>query len=416
MLIRLASLHLFARKCSLMRGDNKLTRQEKVVQKFKDKAKIIHNDKYDYSNVVFCSQKTEVQIGCPIHGPFYQRKDVHLKGGGCKKCLYENMPLKRTIEEFVSEAAELHSNKYDYSMVHTTKSTEKISIICHIHGVFEQTVAHHLVSRGCPECSLNLQRLTHEQFISKSTETHSGKYDYSRVNLTKGSKEKVEIICPEHGVFTQPAGPHMHGNGCKKCADLKNALSYRLTLDEFISRSVEKHGDKYDYSMVNYTTCEDKVKIFCKTHGEFSQRPTCHMGGKGCVKCRNDNTTYNFIQKYRDNRELGNTAGLIYLLKITGNNESFLKLGITSNKSGRFKHYRKQFKAIGYSYEILFESAMPNYQTAMLENEIFKQMRREGNIYKPVFDFSGKSECITVECFEQVKSLILNHTKDKYFD
>ena len=208
----------------------------------------------------------------------------------------------------------------------------------------------------------------------------------------------------------------MHGNGCKKCADLKNALSYRLTLDEFISRSVEKHGDKYDYSMVNYITCEDKVKIFCKIHGEFSQRPTCHMGGKGCVKCRNDNTTYNFIQKYRDNRELGNSAGLVYILKIIGNDESFLKLGITSNKSGRFKHYRKQFKAIGYSYEILFESAMPNYQTAMLENEIFKQMRREGNIYKPMFDFSGKSECMTIECFEPVKSLILNHTKDKYFD
>lgn len=58
-----------------------------------------------------------------------------------------------------------------------------------------------------------------------------------------------------------------------------------LTKDEFISRSKKKHGERYDYSWVNYVTSKSKVKIGCKIHGEFWQIPNGHMQGSGCPAC-----------------------------------------------------------------------------------------------------------------------------------
>ncbi|MNR09625.1 hypothetical protein D3C85_1258350 [compost metagenome] len=176
------------------------------------------------------------------------------------------------------------------------------------------------------------------------------------------------------------------------------------------------HGDRYDYSLTEYVNTETKLKIICKAHGVFEQRPKCHEKGKGCVKCRNDNTTYNFIQKYRSNKKLGSEEGLIYILKVFSQDESFLKLGITSNKSGRFKRYRSQFRDAGYKYEILHESIMPNYQTAMLENEILKWLRKDGKLYKPEKYFSGRSECIFEDHLQDIVDKINSHTEEVYFE
>lgn len=61
----------------------------------------------------------------------------------------------------------------------------------------------------------------------------------------------------------------------------------RLTTDEFIRRAIEKHGDKYDYSKVEYINAQTKVCIICKEHGEFWQRASEHLNGCGCKLCGN---------------------------------------------------------------------------------------------------------------------------------
>jgi hypothetical protein len=53
----------------------------------------------------------------------------------------------------------------------------------------------------------------------------------------------------------------------------------------FISKARLVHGDKYDYSMVNYVRAIKKVIIICKDHGEFTQQPNNHLTGNGCRKC-----------------------------------------------------------------------------------------------------------------------------------
>ena len=78
----------------------------------------------------------------------------------------------------------------------------------------------------------------------------------------------------------------------------------KKTTEEFIEESKEKHGDKYDYSEVEYIKIKLKVKIICKEHGIFEQKAQHHLRGVGCPKCANESratklrfTTEKFIEK-----------------------------------------------------------------------------------------------------------------------
>ena len=82
---------------------------------FIEKAKQIHNDKYDYSKVNYVNSRTKVCIICPEHGEFWQTPHNHLKGYGCTKCGKEKSHLSKiTTEDFIAKSKEIHGNKYDY--------------------------------------------------------------------------------------------------------------------------------------------------------------------------------------------------------------------------------------------------------------------------------------------------------------
>ena len=56
----------------------------------------------------------------------------------------------------------------------------------------------------------------------------------------------------------------------------------------FIEKAKKIHGDKYDYSKVEYINSHTKVCIICPEHGEFWQTPNNHLHGYGCPKCKSD--------------------------------------------------------------------------------------------------------------------------------
>ena len=58
-----------------------------------------------------------------------------------------------------------------------------------------------------------------------------------------------------------------------------------INTELFREKSIEKHGDTYDYSQVEYINTKIKVKIICKVHGIFEQIPSLHLKGSGCKKC-----------------------------------------------------------------------------------------------------------------------------------
>jgi hypothetical protein len=116
------------------------------------------------------------------------------------------------------------------------------------------------------------------QFIEKAKIKHGDKYNYSKV-VYINSKEKVIITCKEHGEFLQTSDSHLRGYGCKKCAANLRGINYRSNNDEFIKNVKLKHGNKYDYSKVEYINSTENVIIICKEHGEFPQLPPNHLKG-----------------------------------------------------------------------------------------------------------------------------------------
>ena len=193
------------------------------------------------------------------------------------------MPNK-TTEQFILDARRIHGDKYDYSKSVYTKALEKIEIICPRHGSFWQEASSHLKGCGCKKCAVfggTLRKLTTEQFIERAKQIHGDRYDYSKVEY-KTNGIKVCIICPEHGEFWQRPNDHFDGNGCVKCA----RENRKLTTEKFIEKAKQVHGDRYDYSKVDYKDMETKVCIICPEHGEFWQAPYNHIGNnQNCPEC-----------------------------------------------------------------------------------------------------------------------------------
>lgn len=214
------------------------------------------------------------------------------------------MALKRTTKQFIEEANQVHSNKYNYSNTVYTGAHEKVEIICPEHGNFIQTACVHLNGSGCPKCGLekigNKKRSSLDTFIEKANQIHNNKYDYSKVEYKSGSK-KVCIICPEHGEFWQTPNNHLANHGCPDCSGRG-----KLSTEKFIKKAKEVHGDKYDYSKVNYINSSSKVEIICPKHGSFWQQANSHLRGTGCPQCAFERTnkqkfltTEEFIEKSR---------------------------------------------------------------------------------------------------------------------
>ncbi len=144
----------------------------------------------------------------------------------------------------------------------------------------------------------NRKRKSREQIFKGFKQTHGDRYDYSKVeyvNLTSN----VIIICPEHGEFLQRLASHLYGSGCGKCSP-----SMKLTTAEVIEQFREIHGDRYDYSKVEYVERSQKVIIICKYHGDFLQRREYHKNGYGCPKCeRNrkiETRTLELVERFRE--------------------------------------------------------------------------------------------------------------------
>ena len=214
------------------------------------------------------------------------------------------MAVRVSKDEFLLRAIKKHGNRFDYSKINYKGTCVKVCIICPEHGEFWQTPEKHMNGQGCPKCIGRF--LTREEFITKSIGVHGNKYDYSKVEIKK-KKDKVCIICPEHGEFWQLPYIHMKGHGCPKCAKIvasqKQSQKMRLPKDTFITRAKEIHGDKYDYSKVEYNTTNDKICIICPEHGEFWQRVSNHIIKRnGCPKCHPNynKTTEDFIAKGRE--------------------------------------------------------------------------------------------------------------------
>ena len=259
-------------KCS---GRHRYSTDE-IIEEFVKK----HGNKYDYSLVDYKTAKTKVIIICKLHGEFSQKAIKHKNGSGCPKC---SKVHRYTTKEIIQEFQKIHGQQYDYSKVVYKGAKNKVIINCSEHGEFLQSPSKHLNSLGCKKCS-KTHRYTTDEIIEQFRLIHGEKYDYTKVQYI-ASSQKVTIICPKHGEFKQTPNHHTNGKGCKKCGAEKTADSRRKSSQEIIKQFTAVHGNKYDYSKLDYINSKFKVDIICSLHGSFFQLPSEHKSGSGCPKC-----------------------------------------------------------------------------------------------------------------------------------
>lgn len=298
-----ASIHLRGEGCPDCAIEASRLKKIQLPEVYIERAIKVHKDKYDYSLlkdfIPTHKANEKIPIICKKHGIFYQDRRNHLMGHNCPKCRHENMFI--TTEEFIRRSNIMHNNKYDYSLVKYERNDIKVTIICPIHGQFEQApVLHMTVGYGCPKCKIitiaNKRRLTLDAFIEKSRAVHGNKYDYSKVVLGDGAtrKQHVTIICPIHGEFKQQPAKHMDGDNCPKCSG-----KYQMTTEEFKETIRGIYGDKYDLSRTKYTRKDGKCIIGCPVHGFVKNSIESLRRGAGCNKC-NASAGENLISGYLD--------------------------------------------------------------------------------------------------------------------
>lgn len=230
--------------------------------------------------------------------------------------------MRKTTEQFINQAKLIHGLKYDYSKVNYVNAKTKVQIICHEHGLFEQTPDKHVNHKcGCPKCAGNAKDDT-ESFIIKARKVHGDFYNYTLVDY-KNNHSNVTIMCPAHGCFEQLPCNHLSGKGCPFCAN-----NVRLSTEEFIAKAIDVHGTKYDYKDVKYNGNRVSVKIICPVHGSFKQVPYAHLSGNGCPVCGNISAHQN-----RDNVKIYKKTANTFLRKYGTSNPMF-------NSSIRDKHKR----------------------------------------------------------------------------
>jgi len=195
---------------------------------------------------------------------------------------------------FITKAIKIHGEKYNYSKVNYINAKTKVTIICKQHGEFSQSPSNHLNNHNCQKCAKNF-KLNTLSFIENAKQIHGDRYDYSEVEYTNADK-KVIILCKEHGRFTQIPDFHINRKcGCPKCSN-----NVKLDTFTFIEKSIKIHGDKYDYSRVEYLNNYTNVIINCKKHGDFFQKPDVHINQKcGCPSCINK-TEFKFYEKIKE--------------------------------------------------------------------------------------------------------------------
>jgi len=222
-----------------------------------------------------------------------------------------------------------------------------------------------------------------EIFFEKAKLKHNNKYDYS-LTQPVNSKTMIKIICPIHGEFEQRANDHLQGYGCMECGGKK-----RLTTNEFILKAKAIHGDKYDYSKVEYVASASKVKLICPIHGEFEQKPNNHLNGKGCKKCGLDYGVWSYsLWEEKGLKSSYFDSFKLYIIECWNDEERFIKIGKT------FKSVAHRFKGKKYMpYDFKLIKMIEGSAKEISELELELKNKNKINSYLPKKEFNGRYEC-----------------------
>lgn len=208
--------HLLYEGCPECQKENKeiLNKNKSfTTEEFIERAKEIHGDKYDYSEVKYVNSNTKVKIFCKkCNKFFYQTGHKHLSGEGCPVCGMEKFTTSNITseEDFRKEIEDIYKDSSIELIKYCGTKTGKSLFRCKECGKEFRREGRAMTANKmlCPYCS-KTRKLTKEVFIEEAKKIHGDKYDYSKIQEINSNREKVTIICPIHGPFEQIARDHL---------------------------------------------------------------------------------------------------------------------------------------------------------------------------------------------------------------
>jgi hypothetical protein len=211
----------------------------------------------------------------------------------------------KTLNEVLATIPETTRIKYDFtSAVYTGALVYITGIHCPEHGEFSQYSGNLRKGIGCPKCGAWKRARSCSafagDFFARAAEAHARYYTYPEQKFLN-MHTPIRVVCPEHGEFSIRPLKHLYAKqGCPVCGALKRgirhtdanvgalaaATSKAKHAKGFLQRAKGVHGDLYDYSLADYRGMKQAIKIVCKTHGVFEQRPEKHIyEAQGCPQC-----------------------------------------------------------------------------------------------------------------------------------
>lgn len=215
---------------------------KKTTEQFIEEAKKIHGDKYDYSLVDYKNNSSKIKIRCKEDNYIFEQiPENHLSGrNGCPFC----SPSPRYNQEtFIKKCKMIHKNKYDYSKTLFSNVKNEITIICPVHGEFNQKARKHLERQDCPHCRKEPEDFKNE--IKNINENIKILSDYKDV------KTKIKIKCEKCGCESERyPSDLLHGYGCYYCNS--------SVLEKFTEKWLIKSNIKYEREKT-FRECKDTI-------------------------------------------------------------------------------------------------------------------------------------------------------------
>jgi hypothetical protein len=311
-----------------------------MLEEFIKKSIVKFGNKFDYSKFNYVNAKTKSIIICPVHKDFFQTPDKHLRSKyGCKLCWeIEKKKIKRDYvkgpniiskDEFLGRCYEKFGDKFKYDLSNYNGFVgDYIKITCSEHGDFYTKPNIHLLSNntyGCKLCANDNRVLnktqTYDDVIEKLSNIYNDKYIYPEYNRDTyiNKRSKIDIICPDHGLFVKSVQKHQSGQYCFECK-IKNMVFNNILVGGYTEKLFE------------------------------------------------------------DKPELKDKKSKLYYLRI--NNGDYYKIGITTvSVESRIKSLKSKSKGFIKDVEILFEKEMSLYESYIMESKILND-NIDSRVYK----------------------------------
>jgi very-short-patch-repair endonuclease len=234
-----------------------------TTDEFIEKSKKTHGDIFDYSLSEYKDATTKIKIICQNGHIFEQRPSDHYNGHGCNICKNEKFSKSKLIDLDVvkNKLYNKYSDIFIFDFTNYETLESKIKCTCQKHGDFNIRVSSLLKGKNCWQCN-NTQpfKSNINLFIEKANKIHNNFFDYSK-SIYKHSKQKLTIICPNHGEFEQTPNAHLKGQGCPICNMSKGERKIRTWfLNNNIDFKPQYNFEKlkkyhFDYYLPKFNFC-----------------------------------------------------------------------------------------------------------------------------------------------------------------